>query len=62
MTTTNTADPQIIVTQDDLAVLMEDPVVALRTKVISLTRIAQEQAQEITTLKAELTKLKDTWD
>jgi hypothetical protein len=37
-----------------MAVLLEDPVIALRTKVISLTRMVQEQAQEIVKLKLDL--------
>ena len=54
MVTTNSTEPQITVTQADMAVLLEDPVVALRTKVISLTRMVQEQAQEIEKLKLDL--------
>ena len=54
MVTTNTTDPQITVTQGDMATLLEDPVIALRTKVISLTRMVQEQAQEIEKLKLDL--------
>ena len=54
MVTTNTTEPQITVTQSDMAVLLEDPVIALRTKVISLTRMVQEQAQEIAKLKLDL--------
>lgn len=54
MTTTNSAEPQITVTSDDIATLMEDPVVALRTRVIALTRMLQEQAQEIAKLKLDL--------
>ena len=54
MTTVNSTEPQITVTQSDMAVLMEDPVIALRTKVISLTRMLQEQAQEIEKLKLDL--------
>jgi hypothetical protein len=54
MTTTNATEPQITVTQGDMAVLLEDPVIALRTKVISLTRMVQEQAQEIVKLKLDL--------
>jgi hypothetical protein len=54
MVTTNTTDPQITVTQGDMATLLEDPVIALRTKVISLTRMVQEQAQEIAKLKLDL--------
>ena len=54
MVTTNTTDPQITVTQADMATLLEDPVIALRTKVISLTRMVQEQAQEIAKLKLDL--------
>lgn len=52
--TINTTEPQITVTQSDMAVLLEDPVIALKTKVISLTRIVQEQAQEIVKLKLDL--------
>ena len=54
MTTVNSTEPQITVTQSDMAVLMEDPVIALKTKVISLTRMVQEQAQEIAKLKLDL--------
>jgi hypothetical protein len=54
MTTVNSTEPQITVTQGDMAVLMEDPVIALKTKVISLTRMVQEQAQEIAKLKLDL--------
>ena len=54
MVTTNSTEPQITVTQSDMAVLMEDPVIALKTKVISLTRMVQEQAQEIEKLKLDL--------
>ena len=54
MTTVNSTEPQITVTQSDMAVLMEDPVIALKTKVISLTRMVQEQAQEIVKLKLDL--------
>ena len=54
MVTTNTTEPQITVTQADMAVLLEDPVIALKTRVISLTRMVQEQAQEIVKLKLDL--------
>ena len=52
--TINSTEPPITVTQADMAVLLEDPVIALKTKVISLTRMVQEQAQEIAKLKLDL--------
>jgi hypothetical protein len=54
MMTINSTEPPITVTQADMAVLLEDPVIALKTKVISLTRMVQEQAQEIAKLKLDL--------
>ena len=52
--TTNAAAPQIAITQGDMAVLLEDPIIALKAHNVALLRTIREQAQEIEKLKLDL--------